>query len=59
MTLLTDNEIRRIEKRLETDANLECKETMIMNFAMYKTCLLKMEQLTPELKEYGLMPRVV
>jgi hypothetical protein len=59
MTFLTNTEIKRIEKRLETDTDSECKEDMIIKYAFYKTCLMKIEALTPELKKYGIMPLVV
>jgi hypothetical protein len=57
--LLTDDEKRQIEKRFETDTDLVSKENMIIKYAVYKTCLMSIEALTPSLKEYVSMQLVV
>ena len=52
MTLLSDNDKSRIEKRFESDKDSVCKKDMIVKYAVYLTCLEKIRKITPDLKKF-------
>ena len=54
MTLLSDNDKSRIEKRFESDKDSVCKKDMILKYAVYLTCMEKIQAITPDLKDYGM-----